>query len=61
VLDGTFDTHFFGAELAREFRLQAEPITASRLYPLTDVRTAPTLLYLRVRSSPRDALGTAPP
>ena len=49
VLDGTFDAHFFGSELARYFRLQPEPITASRLYPLTDVRTSPTLLYLRVR------------
>ena len=49
VLDGTFDAHFLGAELARDFRLEPEPITAERLYPLTDVRTAPTLLYLRVR------------
>jgi hypothetical protein len=49
VLDGTFDAHVFGAELTRDFRLQPEPITATRLYPLTDVRTTPTLLYLRVR------------
>jgi hypothetical protein len=48
VLDGSWDLHFFGAELTREFRLQPEPITPSRLWPLTDVRTAPTLLYLRV-------------
>ncbi|HWF36805.1 MAG TPA: hypothetical protein VG295_15605, partial [Solirubrobacteraceae bacterium] len=47
VLDGTFDLHFFGSELARDFRLQRQPITPSRLYPLTDVRTSPTLLYLR--------------
>ncbi len=47
VLDGTYDVHFFGAQLARYFRLQPEPITPSRLYPLTDVRSAPTLLYLR--------------
>ena len=51
VLDGTFDTHFFGNQLTRDFRLQPRPITPSRLYPLTDVRTAPTLLYLRVRAA----------
>ena len=49
VLDGTFDAHLLGPELAREFLLSPAPITPSRLYPLTDVRTAPTLLYLRVR------------
>jgi hypothetical protein len=49
VLDGTFDARFLGPELARDFRLAPEPITPARLYPLTDVRTAPTLLYLRVR------------
>ena len=48
VLDGTFDTHFLEPELARYFRLQRRPITPSRLYPLTDVRTSPTLLYRRV-------------
>jgi hypothetical protein len=47
VLDGTFDAHFLEPELAREFRLQRQPITPSRLYPLTDVRTSPTVLYLR--------------
>lgn len=52
VLDGTFDAHFFGAKLAREFRLQRQPITTTPLFPLTDVRTAPTLLYLRVRPPP---------
>ena len=49
VLDGTFDAHFFGSELIREFRLQPGPITSSRLNPLTDVRTSPTLLYVRIR------------
>jgi hypothetical protein len=49
VLDGTFDAHFFGGELQRDFRLQRQPITDERLYPLTDVRTSPTLLYLRIR------------
>jgi hypothetical protein len=52
VLDGTFDAHLFGAELTRDFRLQSSPITPSRLYPLTDVRTAPTLLYLRTEPRP---------
>lgn len=47
VLDGTFDAHFLEPELTRDFRLMPEPITTTRLYPLTDVRTAPTLLYLR--------------
>jgi hypothetical protein len=49
VLDFPSDASFFGAELTREFRLQREPITASPLYPLTDLYTAPRLLYLRVR------------
>ncbi|MGH2913983.1 MAG: glycosyltransferase family 39 protein [Solirubrobacteraceae bacterium] len=52
VLDGTFDKHILGSELTRDFRLQPKPITPSRLYPLTDVRTAPTLLYLRVHPAP---------
>ncbi|MFZ0091855.1 MAG: glycosyltransferase family 39 protein, partial [Solirubrobacteraceae bacterium] len=51
VLDGTFDARLLGPELARDFRLQRTPITPSRLYPLTDVHTAPTLLYVRVRST----------
>lgn len=50
VLDGAFDAHVFGPALEREFRLASGPITPTRLYPLTDVRTAPTLLYVRVRS-----------
>jgi hypothetical protein len=49
VLDGVWDARVLGPELKRDFRLQTNPITATRLYPLTDVRTAPTLLYLRVR------------
>lgn len=56
VLDGTFDAHFLGVELGREFRLQPQPITRAPLYPLTDTRTAPTLLYLRVGPT-RDAAG----
>lgn len=61
VLDGPWDVHFFGTALTRDFRLQAEPITPSRLYPLTDVRTAPTLLYLRARSAPPTRSGSVPP
>ncbi len=53
VLDGTFDAHFLGAELTRDFRLQPKPFTPSRLLPLTDVQTAPTLLYLRVVAARR--------
>lgn len=48
VLDGPWDAHFFGSELTRDFRLQPQPITPVRLYPLTDVRSAPTLLFLRI-------------
>jgi hypothetical protein len=48
VLDGTFDATALEPALSREFRLAAAPITPARLYPLTDVRSAPTLLYLRV-------------
>ena len=61
VLDGTWDVHFFGATLTRDFRLRAEPITPSRLYPLTDVRTSPTLLYLRVRPARPTRSGAEPP
>jgi hypothetical protein len=61
VLDGTFDTHFFASALTREFRLQQDTITPSRLYPLTDVRTAPTLLYLRVRPARNPRAGSASP
>jgi hypothetical protein len=49
VLDYPSDALLFGTELTRDFRLQRRPITKSPLYPLTDLRTAPTLLYLRVR------------
>jgi hypothetical protein len=53
VLDGPWDAHLFGAELSREFQRQRADITPSRLYPLTDVRTSPTLLYLRVHPARR--------
>lgn len=49
VLDGTFDAHFLEPALTKDFRLQRQPITPTRLYPLTDVRTSPTLVYLRKR------------
>jgi len=52
VLDGPWDAHFFGAALTGDFRVQPQSITPSRLWPLTDVRTSPTLLYLRVRPVP---------
>ncbi len=47
VLDTPGDGTLLGAEFTHEFRLQPRPIIASKLYPLTDLRTAPTLLYLR--------------
>ena len=47
VLDGRFDDAVLGPGLARDFRLAPEPITPRALYPLTDVRTAPRLLYVR--------------
>jgi hypothetical protein len=50
VLDGAFDAPLLGHELARDFRLQPRPVTPLRLYPLTDVRSAPTLLYTRIRA-----------
>ncbi|MGI9185359.1 MAG: glycosyltransferase family 39 protein [Solirubrobacteraceae bacterium] len=52
VLDGGFDAHVFGPQLTREFHLVSGPITRRRLYPLTDVLTAPTLLYVRDRPAP---------
>jgi len=56
VLDFPTDTSFFGAELTDDFRLAREPITASPLYPLTDLSSAPRQLYLRVRpASPEGA------
>jgi hypothetical protein len=53
VLDGPWDARLLEPELTRDFRLQTKSITTSRLYPLTDVRTAPTLLYLRARRARR--------
>lgn len=52
VLDGAFDAHFLGAAFGREFRVQRQPITPSPLYPLTDTRTAPMLVYVRVAGPP---------
>jgi hypothetical protein len=49
VLDYAGDGSLLGRQFAREFRLQVAPITRSRLDPLTDLRSAPTLLYLRIR------------
>ncbi len=47
VLDTPSDGSLLGPEFTREFRLQPHPITNPKLFPLTDLRTAPTLLYLR--------------
>jgi hypothetical protein len=47
VLDYAGDGSLLGPEFTREFRLERAPVTRSRLYPLTDLRTAPVLLYLR--------------
>jgi hypothetical protein len=51
VLDYAGDGTLLGAEFKREFRLQPAPITPP-LYPLTDLQTAPRLVY--VRSGGRD-------
>ncbi|MGH2895707.1 MAG: ArnT family glycosyltransferase [Solirubrobacteraceae bacterium] len=48
VLDYAGDGSLLGPEFTREFRVQSAPITPSRLYPLTDLRTAPRLLYRRI-------------
>lgn len=50
VLDGTFDTGLLQPELGREFRREPAPVTPRRLYPLTDTRTAPVLVYVRRRA-----------
>jgi hypothetical protein len=47
VLDGTFDSHLFGDMLSHDFRRAAGRLTRLALYPLTDVQSAPMLLYLR--------------
>jgi hypothetical protein len=52
VLDGPWDAQLFGPELTRDFRLRPGPITPSPLYPLTDVRTAPTQVYVRIHPPP---------
>ena len=54
VLDGPWDAQLFGPELRRDFRLQPALITPSPVYPLTDVRTAPMLVYLRIHPAPYD-------
>ncbi len=59
VLDGRFDAHLLAPALAREFRLASSAITDVPLYPLTDLRTAPRLLYVRVRAADAGAAGLA--
>jgi len=46
VLDYAGDGTLLGPEFEREFRLQRAPISPP-LYPLTDLRTAPRLVYMR--------------
>ena len=47
VLDGGFDTTVLGARFGQEFRLAQTIPAGARLYPLTDTRTAPSLIYIR--------------
>ena len=47
VLDGGFDAALLGVGFARTFRLAVTIPAARRLYPLTDTRTAPALVYVR--------------
>jgi hypothetical protein len=49
ILDGGYDAALLGPDLARDFRLVPGTVTPQPLYPLTDVRTAPMRLYVRVR------------
>ncbi len=47
VLDGNSAPSWLIPQLQREFRLESSAITATALYPLTDLRTAPSLVYVR--------------
>jgi Dolichyl-phosphate-mannose-protein mannosyltransferase len=47
VLDGDSAPSWLVPQLQREFRLESSAITATKLYPLTDLRTAPSLVYVR--------------
>lgn len=47
VLDYAGDGSLLGPDFMREFRLESAPVTRTRLYELTDLRTAPVLLYVR--------------
>ena len=46
VLDYAGDGALLGPEFRRDFRLQPVPVTPP-LYPLTDLRSAPRLVYVR--------------
>jgi hypothetical protein len=59
VLDGTWDEQILGPELREDFRLQPQPITSTPLYPVTDVRSAPTLLFVRIHPARRGAQRSA--
>ena len=47
VLDGDSAPSWLVPQLQREFRLESSAITATALYPLTDLRTSPSLVYVR--------------
>jgi hypothetical protein len=47
VLDGSADPSWLAPQLKREFRLEPGTITRAKLEPLTDLRSAPTLVYVR--------------
>jgi hypothetical protein len=50
VLDGNSAPAWLASQLQHEFRLESTAITGTKLYPLTDLHTAPTLLYVRSRA-----------
>jgi 4-amino-4-deoxy-L-arabinose transferase-like glycosyltransferase len=63
VLDYPGDGTLLGPQFKREFRLQSAPVTPSALYPLTDLRTAPRLVYVRrggLRTDPTNASSSPP-
>jgi hypothetical protein len=47
VVDGRADPSWLAPQLKREFRLEPGTITGAKLEPLTDLRSAPTLVYVR--------------
>jgi hypothetical protein len=47
VLDGYTSESWLAPQLRREFRLEPGTITEAKLLPLTDLRSAPSLVYVR--------------